>query len=376
MTPLIPENTPLVILSEGCFGEHSSKTATGVIRYGHWPIVAVLDSTQAGKTVRTITGIPCNAPIVSQLSEAFQLEPKPKALLIGTAPQGGGLPLAWRSILMEAIRNGLHLISGLHDFLKDDPELLALANTHHVMIWDVRDPEQCLRTQQGQLVPMNLVAKHPPREIPFEKTTAPKVITMVGTDCCVGKMFTALELTHYFEKQGKNTGFIATGQTGIMITGSGVPLDRMIGDFMAGHVERWVLEAIDTGKEWIFVEGQGSLLHPGYSGVTLSLLHGSNPDGMILCHHPSLKTIWGYSIPIPPLSQVVQHYEQAAAWAKDPALDKPAQVLGIALNTSDFSEEEAMALIEATEKETGLPTTDPVRLGMAPLYESLLQHFS
>lgn len=350
---LIPQQTPLVILSEGCFGEHASKTATGVIRYGDWPVSAVIDSTRAGKSVRDVTGIPCDAPVVSSLVEAMALSPRPKALLIGTAPQGGGLPEAWWDVLFEAVGQGLHLISGLHIFLKDNPELAALAKEKGVRLWDVRDSDQ-----------KNIVA------LQKKRPDNVRVITLVGSDCCVGKMFSALELYQGAKALGKASAFIATGQTGILISGTGVPLDRVIGDFMAGHIERAIFEVLETGApEWIFVEGQGSLLHPGYSGVTMSLLHGSNPDALILCHNPELTTIWGYDVPLPPLSKLVEIYEQAANWPRHG--QRPARVAGIALNTSAFSEEEARRIVAEAEAETGLPVTDPVRFGVASVLASL-----
>lgn len=354
--PLSPPKTPLVILSEGCFGEQTSKTATGVIRYGAWPIVAVIDSTQAGKTVREVTGISCDAPVVSALDEAMTYQPK--ALLVGTAPQGGGLPEDWRHILAEALRQGLHLISGLHVFLKDDPVLCQLAGEQNLMLWDVRDPPPEKRVAQHRLRP-----------------PASRVITMVGSDCSVGKMVTALELDRGARLRNRRSRFIATGQTGILIAGSGLPLDRIIGDFMAGHLEHAIFQALESipPPEWLFVEGQGSLVHPGYSGVTLSLLHGSNPDALILCHNPSLRTIRGYEVPLPSLSELVSIYEAAANWPKLPS-EPRARVVGISLNTKDFSDMEADALLQKAQAETGLPVTDPVRVGVSPLLDAL-EHF-
>lgn len=353
-----PTETPLVLLAEGCFGEHASKTATGVIRYGPWPIAAVIDSTRSGQTVRQVTGIPCDAPVVASLAEAMAYQPK--ALMIGTAPQGGSLPEPWRAILMEALEQGLHLISGLHTFLKEDPALMAKANAQGLTVWDVRDLAQ---TYDG---PQQLVALRKPRP------QGVQVITLVGSDCCVGKMVSALELTRGAEAMGVPARFIATGQTGILITGDGIPLDRMIGDFMAGHTERCVQQAaIDLHQAhpnqpaWIFVEGQGSLIHPGYSGVTLSLLHGSNPEAMILCHNPELDTIWGYDVPMPPLSRLVAIYETAANWIKLPGKEPLARVAGICMNTSAFSEAQAQQLLAQASAETGLPAVDPVRQGTA-----------
>jgi uncharacterized NAD-dependent epimerase/dehydratase family protein len=348
----VPAQTPLVILSEGCFGESASKTGLGVIRYGDWPIVSVIDSRLAGQTVRQATGLACDAPVVADLEAA--LATGPKALLIGTAPQGGGLPSDWIPLLESAARQGLHLISGLHCFLRDIPNLVAAAEAGGVRLWDVRDCAQ-----------ENIVAQQRPRPKDL------RVVTLVGSDCSVGKMCTALELQRGAKREGLAASFLATGQTGILIAGRGVPLDRVIGDFMAGYVERELFSILEAEKpSWVFVEGQGSLLHPGYSGVTASLLHGSNPDALILCHNPSLQTIRNYHVPIPPLSELAALYEAITA-AQQRHLPRQAQVAGIALNTSAFNEADALRLIAETELETGLPTTDPVRYGVDTLLKSL-----
>ncbi len=349
-----PVETPLVILAEGCFGAHQSKTGLGVIRYGQWPITAVLDSQQAGKTVRQATGIAHDAPIIAMLEEALNLSPKPKALLVGTAPMGGDLPSQYRDVIREAITKGLHIISGLHIFLNEDPELRALAQQYQVHLWDVR-----ATTNE------NIITRQLPRP------SGTHVITMVGTDCSVGKMTVALELNNALQKRGEASVFVATGQTGIMITGSGVPLDRVIGDFMAGTLEQEIDDVIKASHpRWVIVEGQGSLLHPAYSGVTMSLLHGSAPDAMILCHNTKLKTINNFdSVPLPSLSRFVEIYESAASWIK------PAKVVGISLNTSTLAEDDARAAIAKAQAETGLPATDPVRFGVDGLVEALVNTF-
>lgn len=361
---LEPAETPLVVLAEGCFGESQSKFALGVMRYGHWPIAAVIDSSRAGKTVSAVTDLPYDAPIVSSLKEALAL--RPKALLIGTAPAGGQLPPEWRQILTEAIQNGLHIINGLHFFLNEEPDLVALAKQHQIQLWDVRDPEA--------------YGHHKFQVINYQKLRPEyiQVITMVGTDCSVGKMHTALELHAQAQKQGLAAAFLATGQTGILINGRGVPLDRVIGDFMAGAMEVCIqeeiaiLEKTSPGKPaMIFVEGQGALQHPAYSGVTLSLLQGSNPDAMILCHKATTQAIRNYpQVPLPTMSEVISMYETAASWARQK--DKPkAKVAGIAVNTSMLSAEDAKVYLAQLRDETGLPVTDPVRDGVENLLEAL-----
>lgn len=359
-----PVDIPLAVLADGCFGESQSKLALGVIRYGEWPITAVIDASRAGKTVREVTGMANDAPIVANLQEA--LATGPKALLIGTAPPGGVLPPEWREIIAQAIRAGLHIINGLHFFLTEESDLVALAQQHQVRLWDVRDPEAYGRHK------FQVINHQQPRPAHV------KVITMVGSDCSVGKMHTALELHAYAQSQGQSSRFLATGQTGILITGRGVPLDRVIGDFMAGAIEVCLQEEIaslppsDTGKaHWIFVEGQGSLLHPAYSGVTLSLMHGSNPDAMILCHKAQQDSIRHYpQVKIPPMKTLIEQYEQAAAWVR-PEGRKPARVVGIAVNSSALDEAEAQRYLNQLADETGLPVTDPVRYGVDVLFKAL-----
>ncbi len=345
-----PEETPLVILAEGCFGQSESKTALGVIRYGRWPVTAVLDSRLAGQTVQSILDVSCRAPIVATLQEALSLSPSPEALLMGTAPMGGGLPEPYRDVVKEAISQGLHIISGLHVFLNQDSELLALAEQHHVLLWDVRATSD-----------ENIITRQLPRP------SSVQVITFVGSDCSVGKMTAALALQKGLLEQGEKAEFVATGQTGIMITGSGVPLDRVIGDFMAGTLEAEIDRVIQQHQpDWVLVEGQGSLLHPAYSGVSLSLLHGSAPDALIFCHNPQRHTIRNYeSVVFPAITDMIGIVEAAAGWIK------PARVLGVMLNTMGCSEPAAKEFIQTYTQETGLPVTDPVRFGVSAFIEAL-----
>jgi uncharacterized NAD-dependent epimerase/dehydratase family protein len=378
---LPPETTPLIVLAEGCFGEPASKLALGVIRYGQWPITAVIDSNLAGKTVRQTTGIPNDAPIVASLEAALALTSQikgksvaPQALLLGTAPPGGQLPPEWRPLLMQAIAHGLHLINGLHFFLEEEPSLVTLAQKHGVRLWDVRNPDGYGQNRDGEARFRRITHRRPrPQNV--------HVITMVGTDCSVGKMHVALELTACARRHGASAGFIATGQTGILIAGNGVPLDRVIGDFMAGAVEECIdaeIERLEAecpdAEHWLFVEGQGSLLHPAYSGVTLSLLHGSNADALILCHKAGLSAIRHFpQITLPPLKAIAASYETASSWSR--ANQQASPVLGVCVNSSPIAEEDkARTLLQQIESETSLPTTDPVRYGVEALWKHLRQH--
>lgn len=336
----------IVALAEGNFSVGGAKTAVGMIRYSRDQVVAVLDSTQAGRDVGDVIGVGAGIPIVGSLEAALAL--RPDTLLIGIAPRGGAMPAEWRAILHTAIAAGLDIINGLHFFFADDPDLAAAAERADTRLWDVRRPKDALDI--SHFLP------HRPGSV---------TVAAVGTDCSTGKMTTMLEVERAARQRGLKSTFVATGQTGIMIWGDGVPLDRVIGDFMAGAMEELTVEAAN-GADWVFVEGQGSIYHPAYSGVTLALIHGSLPDLMILCHLPSRLQIRGYPIDIVPLDRAVRDYEIAAGWVK------PARVVGVSLNTYDLAESEARAAIEEAARVTGLPATDPVRFGAEPLLDALV----
>lgn len=343
----------IAILAEGHFDWQTAKTAVGVIRYGSDRVVAVIDSEHAGQDAGLALGDPTGPaqgiPVVADVAAALAYHPD--TLLIGIAPRGGRLPDSWRAGLLLAIQAGLDVVSGLHHFLGEDPELAEAARRHGVTIWDVRQPPEAtaMRIATG--------APHRPGS---------HVVYFAGSDCNVGKMTAALEVDRAARRRGLSSAFAATGQTGIMIAGRGIPVDRYISDFVAGGVEALVVETADE-YDWVFVEGQGALSHPAYSAVTLGLVHGAAPDFLVLCHHAGRTTINGYpSVPIPPLTQVRAMYETAAAWLK------PARTVGIVLNTLGLTEEEARAALHAAEEETGLPAVDPVRFGAEPLLDALV----
>ncbi|HEY7348193.1 MAG TPA: DUF1611 domain-containing protein [Ktedonobacterales bacterium] len=341
----------IAILAEGHFHWQGAKTAVGMIRYGQDQVVAVLDSTKAGQDTAQVlgNGVGAGIPIVRDVGEALKY--RPDTLLIGIAPIGGRLPDPWRGQVLQALNAGLHIISGLHEFLDDDPELHEAAERHHAHIWDVRRPPADRAM---------LIARYTPHR-PGSHT-----VYVAGSDCNVGKMTTALELDREAQRRGLSSGFAATGQTGIMISGRGVPVDRLISDFTAGGVEALTLEFTQE-YEWVFVEGQGSLIHPAYSPVTLGLLHGAMPDMMILCYEPGRTHIKSYSVPIPPLPRVIEIYEQAIGWLR------AAPVVGIALNTYELDEASALDEMRRAEAETGLPATDCVRFGAGKLIDALLE---
>ncbi|MDO8484860.1 MAG: DUF1611 domain-containing protein [Candidatus Limnocylindrales bacterium] len=346
------ERRRLLIMAEGQFGAHSAKTAYGVIRYGRDDVVAVLDSTKAGQNVATyLPGR--DIPIVGSLSEALALPNPPDGLLIGIAPTGGRLPEDWRSIIGDAITAGLDVLSGLHTFVGDDPEFAAAAAAHGTSIVDYRRPPDRLETAVGR--------RHGPGK---------RVILTVGTDCAIGKMSVALELRRAALAAGDLASFVATGQTGMMIEGWGVAVDRVISDFAQGTVE-WLVEQGEALGDWVIVEGQGSLDHPAYSSVTLALIHGATPQAMVMVHKPGLTGhdfdhLPEASFPIASLPPFIELHEQIAG------LVAPSSVVAVALNTSLYpNDDEARRVIEAIGAETGLPTDDPVRFGANRLWSAI-----
>ncbi len=350
-----PAQHRLVILAEGNFGFHHGKTAMGVIRYGQDPVVAVIDSTQAGRNVREWLGDSgrFDIPVVNTLNAALGFLPRATALLIGIAPTGGRLPDEWRAIILAAIRSGLDILSGLHTLLGDDPELVEAARSAGVRLVDYRRPPERMETAVGRL--------HRPGK---------RVILTVGTDCAIGKMSVALELRRAAQAAGRAVVFVPTGQTGMMIDGWGVAVDRVISDFLEGAVESLVEEAEERG-DWLLVEGQGSLDHAAYSSVTLGLIHGATPHAMIMVHKPGLiehdfDHVPERRFPIAPLPVLIQAHETVAA------LVAPSRVVAVALNTSLIEDEdEARRVIAATADETGRPTADPVRFGGDQLWPAV-----
>jgi uncharacterized NAD-dependent epimerase/dehydratase family protein len=342
----VPSTERFAILAEGKFGPFSSKTANAAIRFTPDRVVVVLDSTTAGKTAQEVLGFGGPIPVVANIEEALAL--KPTALLIGIAPQGGSLPEPWRKTVREAIQGGLNIWSGLHVFIGDDREFAALAAKHSVRVFDLRRPPANLTVATGRV-----------------RETDATVVLTVGTDCNMGKMTVQLQILNAVRAFGHRVSFAATGQTGILIEGRGVAVDAVVADFVAGASEQLVLDCAHNA-DIVLVEGQGSLAHPGYSGVTLGLIHGSLPHAFVMCAQPSRKTIshndW---VQIPPLPGFIKLHEQMSE-----AL-RPAPVIAVALNTFDLGEAEALASIAKTREETGLPCTDPVRFDPAPIADAV-----
>lgn len=336
-----------LIYSEGQFGTPSSKTGNSVIRYSGPQVTAVIDSRHAGKRVSDVLGFGGDIPIVESVEAGIALGGD--ALLVGVAMHGAGFPPGLSQAIHTAIDRGLEIWNGLHAFVSDDPELSALAKQRGVALHDVRRPPSDLPVGTGRV-----------REI--EST----VLLAVGTDANIGKMTVMLQLQTALRARGTRAAFAPTGQTGIFIEGWGLCVDAVVADFIAGAAEQVTMHAA-RNADIVLVEGQGSILHPGYSGVSLGLLHGSLPHALIACHQPSRQTFrhntW---LPIPPLKAAIDLHEAIARPLR------PAPTIGVSLNTSDLSDAEARSAIARAAEETGLPTTDPVRYDVTPLLEAVL----
>jgi len=334
-----------LLLAEGFSGDpHYGKTMRGVLRYRREDVVAILDSTRAGETEEGV-------PVVESVVDAIPLGPT--TALVGVATQGGRFPPEWIAILRACVEHGLDVENGLHVFLADDPVLRELAAERGVELRDLRRPPPELSTATGENLAVDAT-----------------IVLTVGSDCAIGKMTVSLELDLEARRRGLRSVFVPTGQTGMAIAGWGIAVDAVVADFLAGAAERLVVEGRDRGGELLWVEGQGSLLHPVYSGVALGLYHGCVPHLLVLCHEVGRTQIEGAGggpHPIPPLRELVDLHERLALPAR------PARVAAVALNTSVLGEEEeARAAIAAAEDETGLPADDPVRFGAARLVDAVL----
>ncbi len=277
-----------LILAEGYSDDpHYGKTMRGIVRYRRDEVVAILDSERAGETYEGV-------PIVGSVADALPYEPD--TALIGVAVAGGRLGPAWRALILESIDAGMGVEAGMHEFLADDPELAALAAERGVELHDLRKPPEDLSVPTGE----NL-------------THGATVVLTVGSDCAVGKKTMAIELHREAERRGLASVFVPTGQTGIMIEGWGIAVDAVVADFLAGAAERLVLEGSKRG-DLLWVEGQGALLHPQFSGVTLGLLHGSAPHALVLCHAAGTTEFEGVpGHPLASLAELVDLYERVGA---------------------------------------------------------------
>ncbi|HEX9599496.1 MAG TPA: DUF1611 domain-containing protein [Gaiellaceae bacterium] len=331
----------LILAEEFSHDPHYAKTARGVMRYRRDSVVVMLDSKRAGDTEDGV-------PIVGTVDEALSFNPD--TALVGVVTQGGHFPGDWQELLKSCVLEGLDLENGLHVRLRDIPGLPELAERHGVSLRDLREPPADLSTATGANLEVDAT-----------------IVLTVGSDCAIGKMTATCELDLEARKRGLKSVFVPTGQTGIAIAGWGISVDAVVSDFLAGAAERLVVEGAKRG-DLLWVEGQGAILHPVYSGVTVGLIHGSAPHLYVLCHEVGRTVVEGdpTESPIVSLTELIDLHERMSLKLR------PATVAAIALNTSTVSEEEARSAIAAAEEETGLPADDPVRFGAGRLLDSVL----
>ncbi len=331
---MLDPTAPLAIYMEGAVRHYGGKMGVGVLRYSPNPVACVVDSETAGRDLRTETGADRDAPIVATVDEALRLGAK--VLILGIAPPGGLIPEAWLPAIDRAVAGGMTVVNGLHD---------KLAPRYGDRAWDVRTEPTGLQPGTGAAAKLTN-----------------KRLLMVGTDMAVGKMTSGLEIW----KTVPGAAFVATGQIGITVTGSGIPLDAIRLDFTAGALEREVLRHADAPL--VVVEGQGSIVHPG-STATLALLRGSMPTHLVLCARAGQTHLQNADVEIPPLAKIIRLYEDIAEAAG--VFARP-QTVGVALNTFALDAAAAQKACEEIERDLGLPCVDPVRHGALRLSAFML----
>jgi uncharacterized NAD-dependent epimerase/dehydratase family protein len=331
----------LVLADRLSHDPHHGKTLRGVMRYRRESVVAILDTQRAGETDDGV-------PIVGSVEDGLALAPD--TALVGVATQGGRFPADWRELLKSCVDAGLDLENGLHVRLRDVPGLPELAAARGVELRDLREPPADLSTATGANLEVDAT-----------------IVLTVGSDCAIGKMTATCELDLEARRRGLRSVFVPTGQTGIAIAGWGIAVDAVVSDFLAGAAERLVVEGAERG-DLLWVEGQGAILHPIYSGVTLGLIHGSAPHLYVLCHEVGRSVVEGDATesPIPGLIELIDLHERMSLKRRS------AKVVCVALNTASVAEDEARAAIVAAEEETGLPSDDPVRFGAGKLLDAVL----
>ena len=271
-----------------------------------------------------------------------------KTMIVGVTNRGGVFSKAWVDIMTEALDRGMDLASGLHDKLSDLPEVAAKAKALGRTLFDVRHPDRDFPIATG--------AKRPGKRL-----------LTVGTDCSIGKMFTALALERELKRRGAPCDFRATGQTGILIAGQGYSIDAIVSDFVAGAVE--VIAPANKPDHWDLIEGQGSLFHASYAGVTLALIHGAQPDALVVCHEPGRPHMRGLPhYKLPDLGLCIERNVEAAKLT-----NQKARCVGISLNTSKLDAKKADRAIKSTADKHGLPVVDPARTGVGPIADKLLR---
>ena len=332
----------IVALTEGYSDPQSAKTARNLIYYCPGEVIALFDRLNIGKTSFELLGVG-NVPVIGSLDEIKDAD----TLIMSVALPGGKLPQSFKEIMLGAISRKMNVISCGHEFISDDPDLVLAAKSAGVSLKDIR--------------------KNNARDVAHRKgirADCLRILT-VGNDCSLGKMVTSLELARALQKKGHNAKFVATGQTGILIEGDGIPIDAVVGDYINGAAERLILQ--NQHHDILIVEGQGSIVHPRYSSVTLGLLHGSMPHGMIMCYEVGREFVHNMpGIKIPPMEVVIRLFEEMAS------VMFPSKVIGFALNSKKVSDSEAENERKRIKKQFGLPACDVVRHGPEELVEAII----
>ncbi|MFZ9148590.1 MAG: DUF1611 domain-containing protein [Vulcanococcus sp.] len=353
---MLRSESPLVLLLHGGLDNLSGKTGLAMLRYRSGPIVAVVDPAHAGQDLQAVTGIPRAVPVVADMAAALAYGPE--VAVVGLAPSGGRLPVEMRADVLQALRAGLSLASGLHSRLAEDPEFAAVPLQDGQWIWDLRQEPAELEVATARCA-----------ALPCRRILA------VGSDMAVGKMSACLELQRAALRAGLDSRFVGTGQAGILISGQGVALDAVRVDYAAGAVEAAVLAAAqDAGPQaLVLVEGQGSLAHPG-STATLPLMRGSQPTDLLLVHRAGQSHVrtrpGAVPVAIPPLPELISACEALAALGRPDGL-RP-KVGAIALNTALLDDDSAADAVRRLADQLALPVFDPVRHGA----DGLLQAFT
>ncbi|GIW96900.1 MAG: hypothetical protein KatS3mg111_0233 [Pirellulaceae bacterium] len=336
----------MVLLTWGHSNPHTAKTATGLLRYCPDECVAVYDPDNAGKDAEELLGIGRGVPVVGSLAEV----PAANTLTIGIAPPGGKIPAQWLPVLSEALDRGMNLLSGLHDFLSDIPELAEKAAELGRQIIDVR------KNNFRQIARFAAFNPHCCR------------IHTVGHDCSVGKMVASLELARGLNRRGWDAQFVATGQTGIMVSGGGLPIDCMVADFVNGAAEQLVLE--NQHHQILLIEGQGSLVHPAYSAVTLGLLHGCRPHALVFVFEAGRQAVGGIEhVPLPDIERQIELFETMGS------IYQTCRTIAIAMNGRRLDPVAARQIAAEVEQRTGLPVVDLLRDGPDRLLDAVEQFY-
>jgi uncharacterized NAD-dependent epimerase/dehydratase family protein len=333
----------LVILTDGYSEPITAKTACSVIRYCPQDVVAVFDREMAGRTSGELLGVGGQIPVIGDLADA----PGANALMIGIAPSGGRIPDAWREIVLGAIARGMNVVSGMHNFLRDDAGFAAAAAQHQVELIDVRsNQERDVATRTG--IREDCLRIH-----------------TIGNDCSVGKMVTSIEITRGLQQRGQDAQFVATGQTGIMIAGSGCPVDCVVADFVNGAAEKLI--KANQSHDILLIEGQGSLAHPKYSAVTLGLLHGCLPHGLVMCYEAGRQHVHGMDgFGLVSLAHLREVYEAMAN------LMQPCRMIGVSMNSRLLDADAAERERQRVRDELGVPVCDVFRHGADDLVQAVL----